>query len=87
MAIRNSTFAMLIARSTLYLIEEWLDSSNRPLDHMYEYLMQKGIPVRVAHPNLMIMDINKSSTVNAHRPRVETDVRYRAMKWDRRAYM
>jgi len=80
-------FAVLVARSTLSLIEEWLDSSNRPLDHMYEYLMQRGVPVRVAYPNLMIAEVNKTSSVNVNRPKVEIDVRYRAMRWDRGAYM
>ena len=77
---------MLLSTNILPHILAWLDSSNRPLDHMYEYLMQRGLPVRVAYPNLIIMEVNKTSSVSTNRPRVEVLSRYKMMRWKRSLY-
>ena len=82
----SGTFAYIVSRPVLPFIKRWIMSSSRPLDHMYEYLMQQGIPVRVANPNLMIADIEKTSDVDSKRTLLTYQQRYYRMRWDRTLY-
>ena len=66
----SGTFAIILSWHVLPLVLMWLGHSNRPSDHVYEYLTMKGYPVRVAHPYLFVHKsaaANGTSTINTHR--------------------
>jgi hypothetical protein len=70
----RGSFAFVYSHQISDTALEWLDNSNKPFDHLWEYLVQRGFPVRVARPNLFIaqtsdMDMlpNKTSAVTPDR--------------------
>lgn len=73
------SFAMFVSHQVLPWIERWLTLTNRPLDHMYTFLQQKGFVVRTAYPNLMIMNTSHVSSIDATR-RIAKD-RPNRMHW------
>lgn len=76
------SFGALVSPSVFPHIKTWLRLTNRPLDHVYLYLQQQGFVVRVARPNLLIMDTTHKSTV-AKRPSSHMSPAKRAalMRW------
>lgn len=76
----TGAFALLASRSVLPLIEKFLISSNRPLDHMYTYIQREGFPVRVLYPNLIIADTRHASQTNPSRRIVHN--RHKLLRWD-----
>lgn len=76
------SFAQIISTSLIPMIKMWLLASNRPIDHMYEYLMLRGYPVRVAYPNIVIANIRKKSTVNPKRPKPSFVDHIRRVRWE-----
>jgi len=63
------TFTMLLSRHVLPAVLDWLANSNQPIDHVFQYIIMRGFPVRVAHPYLFVADLNKTSAVNPWRLR------------------
>ena len=64
----SGTFAVLLSWHVLPHVLTWLSQSNRPIDHVYEYISMRGYPVRVAHPYLFVAMLKGAqSTVNEHR--------------------
>ena len=57
------SYAVFISRAVLPYILRWLRSSNRPFDHVWEYIQSIGFPVRVANPHLFLANVSKASTV------------------------
>ena len=86
----QGTFACILSQHTLPALLEWLSHSNRPIDHFWEYLVWRGFPVRVAYPNLFIMDVAHSNSVAARPvnsiPHAQR-VRCRLMHWNTRYYI
>lgn len=63
----RGSFGFLASVQTLPWIRRWLALTNLPFDHIYSFVQQKGFPVRVSRPNLMIMDFFHRSTISDHR--------------------
>ncbi len=58
------SFAIFVSHQVLPWIHRWLVLSSRPFDHIYTFLQQKGFVVRVAYPNLIIMNTSHVSTTD-----------------------
>ena len=73
-------YGLLVKRSAFHPILHWLDRVNYiTFDHIYRYLQQSGLIVRVAYPPfLVIMDVSHPSLVNNRRMKIQFDVKKRA---------
>ena len=73
-------YGLLVKKSAFHPILHWLDRvSYITFDHIYRYLQQSGLIVRVAYPPfLIIMDVSHPSLVNNRRMKIQFDVKKRA---------
>jgi hypothetical protein len=78
------SFAFIYSHHIIDAALDWLDNSNKPFDWLWGYLVQRGFPVRVARPNLVIAQTKKKSTVSASRKYPPDHLK--RMRWEADAY-
>ena len=82
------SFAVFASRQVLPFILRWLRASNRPYDHVWEYLQSIGFPVRVANPHLFIANVSKPSTIATRKSAGDPlEFRRRQMAWDVESFL
>ena len=82
------TFAVILSHHTFEWVTDWLENSNLPIDHAFGFLARRGFPVRVAYPNLMVMDVVHTSHVHSSRAisRIPADLRMQVNYWSAKRY-
>jgi hypothetical protein len=73
-------YGMLVKNVAFHPILYWLDRvSYITFDHVYRYLQQSGVTVRVAYPPfLVIMDVSHKSLIDNRRKKIQFNVQKRA---------
>ena len=73
-------YGLLVKKSAFRPILYWLDRVTYiTFDHIYRYLQQSGLTVRVAYPPfLIIMDVSHKSLINNRRKKIQFNVEKRA---------
>lgn len=79
------SFAFLASKRVLPWIHRWLGLTNVPFDYIYTFVQQKGFPVRVVYPNIVIPDTFHASSISNAR---ETGIsRAKRMRWNLSEYL
>jgi len=60
----KGSFAAIFSSHVVGDVLTWLDHSNSPFDDVYAYLVQRGYPVRVARPSILIYDVSRARSQN-----------------------
>ena len=61
------SFAVIYHRNVFEHIINWLETSSRPFDHVFEALADAGFIVRAAYPSIAVQDLRHESSVDPRR--------------------
>lgn len=61
------SFAVIFHRDVLQPMINWIDSTSRPFDHVFEALADSGYIVRAAYPSIAVQDLTHESSVDPSR--------------------
>ena len=76
------SFAVIYHRNVFQPIVDWLESSSRPFDHVFEALADAGFIVRAAYPSIAVQDLHHESSVDPNRKsQQDVEVRSRMHRW------
>jgi hypothetical protein len=76
------SFAVLFHRDVFQPIIDWIDSSSRPFDHVFEALADSGFVVRAAYPSIAVQDLTHESSVDPGRSgQQDVEMRARTHRW------
>ena len=81
--------AVVYTRKAAALILDWLDDTpNKPFDHVFGHLAQKGVAVRMVTPHLFIAPLDKISSTNPQRSiSTDTATAYQIHRWNPELYV
>ncbi|EDQ89502.1 uncharacterized protein MONBRDRAFT_7991 [Monosiga brevicollis MX1] len=77
------TFGVIYHRHTFPYIIEWIQRAEKPFDHIWAHLTDKGFPVRAARDAIVVQDVRHESSVDPSRG-LQEDLwaRARQHRWD-----
>ena len=81
------SFATVYTKDAMREVLKWMEHSDEPFDHVYGHMMQQGFPVRIAKPNLVVMNTSHTSSVDDKRKdQSNQEARAQLHGWDLSLY-